>query len=174
MDNTYICTPKEREDLIFAGLKLYIKSCLGDYLDTKQQDTMANILRKLRTRAADEEFNDSFCCVISEDTVLRNIQVPRRLLRKDECAIFFYNVGPYAMITRNQTARLAKLLLPNFFASEITINSSFTRHTNLSMTHIARISGLSITNLPSHTAAHVERTFFELGYNNKYRSNGKK
>ena len=174
MENLRICTPKEREELIYAGLKIYIKSCLGDYLNSKQVDTIADILRKLRTRPADVDFDDSFCKVISEESTLRNIQLPRRLLRKDEAAIFFYNVGPYAMITRNQTARLAKKLLPNFFASELTINSSFTRHTNLSTKDLARISGLSITNLPAHTTAHVERTFFDLGYNNKYKSNGRK
>lgn len=174
MDNVYICTPKEKEDIMFAGLKIYTDFCLGEYFTPNQIDKIADILRRLRSRPVDVEFSDEFCSVISEETVLRNIQVPRRMLRKDECAIFFYNVGPYAMITRNQTARLAKLLLPNFFATEMAINSSFTRHTNLSTKDLARISGLSITNLPSHTAAYVERKFLDLGYNDKHRNNGRK
>ena len=29
MDNVYICTPKEKEDIMFAGLKIYTDFCLG-------------------------------------------------------------------------------------------------------------------------------------------------
>ena len=28
MDNVYICTPKEKEDIMFAGLKIYTDFCL--------------------------------------------------------------------------------------------------------------------------------------------------
>lgn len=174
MDNLQICDPKEREDMIFLGLKVYIRSCLGEYLTSRQMDMIADILRKFRTRPADVDFSNSYCCVISEEPVLRNILMPRKTLRKAECAIFFYNVGPYAIISRRHTARLAKHLFPKFFATERAIDSYFTLHSGVQGKDQGRESGLSITNLPNHTTAHVERIFYELGHNSKHKTNGRK
>lgn len=174
MEDLKICTPKEREDLTFAGLKIYTQSCLGDYLDSKQLELLTEILRKFRSRPAEVDFCDEYCVPVSLESTLRNIQVPRKTLRKDECSIYFYNVAPYSMLTRKQTARLAKKLFPKFLASENAIDSYFTRHTNLSSKDESYLSDLSIINLPKHTTIHVENLFFELGYNNKYKRNGRK
>ena len=174
MENLKICSPKEREDLIYAGLKIYTRSCMGDYLETKQMDMLADILKKFRSRPAEIDFCEEYCSPISTEKILRNIQVPRKTLRKDECAIFFYNVAPYSLLTRRQTALLAKRLFPNFFAGLNAIDSYFTRHINLSSKEEEYKSDLSIVNLPKHTTAHIENLFFELGYNNKYKSNGRK
>lgn len=162
----YTYSFEEREEIIFAGLKVYINGCLGEYLDENQINLLADLLRKFRNRPAEVEFADSYCFPVSKERSIRHKFILRKTLRKDECAIFFYNVGPYAILNRNQTARLAKKVMPNFFSSEITINCSFTRHANLSTSELAKVSGLTIENLPSHTTAHVERTFFELGLNN--------
>lgn len=174
MDHIHLCDFEEREDLTYSGLKIYINACLGDYLTPEQVDTLAETLRRFRIRPADVDFCDDYCSPISLENSMRNFRIPRKTLRKDECAVFFYNVAPYALVNRNQAARLAKRLFPNFFASETTINSSFTRHSNLSTSELARIAGITIENLPSHTTAHVERTFYELGYNNKNKSHGRK
>lgn len=166
MQTLYTYSFKEREDMIFSGLKVYINGCLGEYLDENQINLLADLLRKFRNRPAEVEFADNYCCSITKERSIHHKYIPRKKLRKDECAIFFYNVGPYALLNRNQTARLAKKTMPNFFSSEITINGCFTRRANLSTSELARVSGLTIENLPSHTTAHVEMIFFELGLNN--------
>ena len=167
METMYTYGFEEREALIFAGLKVYITGCLGEYLDEDQVNMLAEMLRKFRNRPAEVEFADNYCQPLTRDRSIRHKFIPRKTLRKDECAIFFYNVGPYALLNRNQTARFAKKLMPNFFSSELTINCSFTRHANLSTSELAKVSGLTIENLPSHTTAHVERTFFTLGLSNQ-------
>ena len=166
MNEEYTCTFEEKESIIYSGLLVYLTSQLGEYLTEQQIELMAQVLKKFRTRPADVEFNDSYCKVITNDPDVRNMMIPRKKLRKDEGAILFYNVSPYALLTRNQTARLAKKLMPRFFATEKTINSSFTRYVNISESSIARQSGITIENLPHHTTSHVEKVFFELGMNN--------
>lgn len=166
----------EREAIIFSGLKQYIKGHLGDYLTQEQSDAMAEIFRGLRMRPAHVTFTNAFCDPITQEKTLRNRHLPNKLLRKDECAIFFYNISPYALLSRNETARLAKHLMPNFFATEGTINSTFTKYVGMSVSELAKRCGITIANMPVHTTAHVERVFFDLGINNvkNNKSHGRK
>lgn len=169
METMYTYTFDEKETLIFAGLKVYITGCLGEYLDESQIDSLAQILRKFRKRPAEVEFAENYCVPLTKDNILRNRYIPRKTLRKDECAVFFYNLSPYALLNRLQTARFAKLMLPNFFAAEQTINSVFTRFANSSSD-----DGFTIENLPYHSTTHLEKFLFELGLKNNHKNNERK
>ena len=115
------------------------------------------------------EFAENYCVPLTKDTILRNRYIPRKTLRKDECAVFFYNLSPYALLNRLQTARFAKLMLPNFFSAEQTINSVFTRFANSSSDE-----GFTIENLPYHSTTHLEKFLFELGLKNNHKNNERK
>ena len=162
MEEMYMLDFQQREDIIFSGLKRYINGYLGEYLTQEQSDALAEIFKGLRMRPANVSIVKLFKDSISEEKTLRHRHIPSKTLRKDECAIFFYNVAPYALLNRNQTARLAKHLMPNFFASEGTINSTFTKYLGLSVSELAKRCGMSIANMPTHTTAHVERVLFGL------------
>ena len=176
MEDMYMLEFQERENIIFSGLKKYIPGYLGDYLTQEQSDALAEIFKGLRMRPANVSIVKMFKDSITEEKTLRNRHIPSKTLRKDECAVFFYNVAPYALLNRNQTARLAKHLMPNFFASEGTINSTFTKYLGMSVSELAKRCGMSIANMPTHTTAHVERVFFDLGVNslNNKKSHGRK
>ena len=165
MNSMYMVDFQERERIIYSGLKRYISGYLGDYLSPEQSDALAEVLKSLRTRQLNTNISTLFGAPLSKEKVIRNRHLPSKALRKDECAIFFYNVSPYALLNRNQTARLAKHLMPNFFASEGTINSTFTKYAGMCVSELAKKCGMTIANLPTHTTAHVEQMFFDLGIN---------
>lgn len=165
MEDMYMLDFQEREDIIFSGLKKYISGYLGEYLTQEQTDALADIFKSLRMRPVNVSIVKMLGDSLSGEKTIRHRHIPSKTLRKDECAIFFYNVSPYALLNRNQTARLAKHLLPNFFASEGTINSTFTKYVGLSVSELAKRCGMTIANMPTHTTAHVERVFFDLGIN---------
>ena len=78
METMYTYTFDEKETLIFAGLKVYITGCLGEYLDESQIDSLAQILRKFRTRPAEVEFAENYCIPLTKDNILGIVIYPER------------------------------------------------------------------------------------------------
>jgi len=153
----------EREDCIYRGLLVYLSNAIGDYLNEEQIVRFAQVLRRFRNREAHVEYSEELCDVISEETDIRNRYIPRKSLRKDEASMLIYNVSPYALLSRNNTAMMAKALFPNFFASAATINSTFTKFYRVPGSSIEPSVSLSIVLLPDHNVNTVETVFYELG-----------
>lgn len=155
---------KEREDLIYAGLLLYIRSGLGEYLSEEQIKSLANSLRALRFRPADVKYSDSLSETITMDQEIRNIYIPRKLLRKDEAALLIYSLSPYALLTRRDSARFAKKIFPRFFGSTDTIYSTLSKFYNTTEgTPYEVPSTFSVKSMPDHTTYTVENVLLELG-----------
>ena len=154
---------QEKEDCIFRGLLKYIGDSLGEYLSVDQIVSLAKALRRLRNRPAEIEFSEDLCSLISDDVELRNRYIPRKVLRRDECSVLFYNLAPYALLGRRHASIFAKKSFPNFFASAATISSTFTKFSRIPGSEIQTISPLSITPFPEHTTNAVELILFNLG-----------
>ena len=92
---------------------------MGEFISEEQVIMLAESLRRLRNRPADVDYSDELCSQISDKAEIRNRYIPRKLLRKDEASVLFYNLAPYALIGRKKTAQFAKRAFPNFFASII-------------------------------------------------------
>ena len=157
----------EKEECIYRGLLVYLRESLGEYLSGEQIGLLAESLRLLRNRPADVEYSDDLCSVVSEETELRNTYIPRKLLRKDEGSVLFYNLAPYALIGRKQTACFAKRSFPNFFASTATINSTFTKFSKIPGSEIDKMTDLSIKPFAEHSINGVETYLYNLGLNNQ-------
>lgn len=157
----------EKEEFIYRGLLVYLNESLGEYLSGEQIGLLAESLRRLRNRPADVEYSDDLCSVVSEETELRNTYIPRKLLRKDEGSVLFYNLAPYALIGRKQTACFAKRSFPNFFASTATINSTFTKFSKIPGSEIDKMTDLSIKPFTEHSINGVETFLYNLGLNNQ-------
>lgn len=157
----------EKEECIYHGLLVYLRESLGEYLSGEQIGLLAESLRRLRNRPADVEYSDDLCSVVSEETELRNTYIPRKLLRKDEGSVLFYNLAPYALIGRKQTACFAKRSFPNFFASTATINSTFTKFSKIPGSEIDKMTDLSIKPFAEHSINGVETYLYNLGLNNQ-------
>lgn len=157
----------EKEECIYRGLLVYLWESLGEYLSGEQIGLLAESLRLLRNRPADVEYSDDLCSVVSEETELRNTYIPRKLLRKDEGSVLFYNLAPYALIGRKQTACFAKRSFPNFFASTATINSTFTKFSKIPGSEIDKMTDLSIKPFAEHSINGVETYLYNLGLNNQ-------
>ena len=152
----------EREKYIKRGVLVYLNSLLGEYLSDDQITSLTEMLHDIRVRPAEVEFDSSLCRIISLESEIHNRYIPRKLLRKDEAAVILYNLAPYAMINRTQTATMAKLCFPNFFASAATINSTFTKFQNthriLDESHLS----LTIEGLFVRTTEELEVLLIEL------------
>ena len=157
----------EKEGCIYRGLLVYLNESLGEYLSDDQIGLLAESLRRLRNRPADVEYSDELCAVVSEEKELRNKYIPRKLLRKDEGSVLFYNLSPYALIGRKQTACFAKRAFPNFFASTATINSTFTKFSKIPGSEIDKMTDLSIKPFTEHSINGVETFLYNLGLNNQ-------
>ena len=83
--------------------------------------------------------------------------------RKDEAALLIYNLAPYALLSRRETAMMAKRLFPNFFGTVETINASFTKLYASNGKLIDTPRTISIEVMPDHTTYTIERVFLELG-----------
>ena len=70
-----------------------------------------------------------------------------------------YNLLPYSILNRKDSARLVKLSFPNFFGSVSTINTLFTKLSGLS----GYKSNLSIVEISDHSVMGVETFLYELG-----------
>ena len=154
---------QEKEDCIFRGLLKYIGDSLGEYLTVDQVVSLAQTLRRLRNRPAEVEFSEDLCSLVSEDAEIRNRYIPRKILRRDECSVLFYNLAPYALLGRRHASILAKMAFPNFFASAATISSTFTKFSKIPGSEIETISPLSIAPFPEHSTNAVELILFNLG-----------
>jgi hypothetical protein len=117
----------------------------------------------MRNRPADVDYSDELCCMISGDAEMRNRFIPHKLLRKDEGSVLFYNLAPYALLGRKQTASFAKRAFPNFFASVSTINSTFTKFSKIPGSVIESRTDLAIKPLADHSVHGVETFLYNLG-----------
>lgn len=160
----------EKEECIYRGLLVYLTESLGEYLSAEQIALLAESLRRLRNRPADVEYSDELCCMVCEDSEIRNRYIPRKLLRKDEGSVLFYNLAPYALIGRKHTACFAKRSFPNFFASASTVNSTFTKFSKIPGSEIDKITDLSIKPFTEHSINGVETYLFNLGMKNQNQS----
>lgn len=153
----------QREQVIYRGLVRYISGCLGEYLTVQQLEGLAVTLRSLRNRQADVSFDESLCQCITDERDVRHLYIPRKTLRRDEAALLLYNLAPYALLSRRETALLAKCLFPNFFGSVATINAMFTKLYSVDGTISETLQTLTIEVMPDHSTYTIERIFFELG-----------
>lgn len=152
----------EREKLISKGLRIYVKDLIGDYLDEDQIDDLVGMLEDFRRRPAEVEFSRDLCRVITEDAVIRNRYIPRKLLRKDETAILLYNLSPYALLNRVQAAMMAKYSFPNFFATVGTINSTFTKFQKVRDHRKESHLSMTIRELSVHSTEELELLLMEI------------
>lgn len=157
----------QKEECMFRGLLEYLGDMIGEYLTEEQIRLLAESLRNLRNRPADVEYSDELCVLVSDQSEIRNRYIPRKILRKDEGSVLFYNLAPYALMGRKQTASFAKRAFPNFFASAATINSTFTKFSKVPGSSVIRMAQLSIHPFPEHTTHAVETILFNYGINAK-------
>ena len=155
----------QREECIYRGLLIYLGEMVGEYLSGEQIGLLADSFRRMRNRPADVDYSDELCCMISGDAEMRNRFIPHKLLRKDEGSVLFYNLAPYALLGRKQTASFAKRAFPNFFASVSTINSTFTKFSKIPGSVIESRTDLSIKPLADHSIHGVEEFLYNLGIN---------
>lgn len=153
----------EREKMMFNGLLVYLRNSIGEYLSDEQVISFAVSLRNLRNRPAHVGFSSEFCELISNERTLCNRFIPRKQLRKDEAALLIYNLAPYALLSRKETAMLAKCLLPAFFGSIDTINSTFTKLYAPDGSLYEKPQTISIEVMPDHSTYTIEKIFLELG-----------
>ena len=158
---------QEKEDCLFRGVLAYLRDATGEYLSDEQITMLAESLRRLRNRPADVNYSDDLCDVISEESDIRHKYIPRKVLRKDEASVLFYNLAPYALIGRKYAASFAKRAFPNFFASVATINSTFTKFTRMPGSDIESDTDLSIKPFHEHSVYAVESFLYNLGIVNQ-------
>lgn len=151
-----------KEDLIARGLTIYLNNVAGEYLDEGQIESLIQVMRTFRTRSQKDEFLDSACVPISEEQSIHHRFLPHKMLRKDELAILFYNLAPYALVSRMNMAKIAKASFPNFFASIATINSTFTKYQYKQETRKGRELALTIQNLSEQNIADIDGFLLEL------------
>lgn len=156
---------EEREDLMYEGLQIYLAKRLSEYFEQEQLERLAVMLRRFRTRPKDVSYSHDLAEVISEEKVIANRFIPRRAIRKDELAILLYNIGPYALLGRFQTAMLAKDAFPNFFPAIRTVNSTFTKYTKIPGSLIEKDMIGSVPTFPEHSVESVELILIELAQN---------
>lgn len=153
----------EREEVIYKGLIRYVSGSLGEYLTALQIESLAVTLRALRKRQADVAFDESLCQRITDEREVRHQYIPRKTLRRDEAALLLYNLAPYALLNRKETAQLAKCLFPNFFGAVTTINTMFTKLLGADGTVCEAPKSLMIEMMPDHSTSTIEKVFYELG-----------
>ena len=156
---------EEREELMYEGLQIYLAKGFSEYFDQDQLERMAQMLRRFRTRAKDIDYSHELAEVISDETVISNRFIPRRTIRKEELAILLYNICPYALLGRFKTAMLAKDAFPNFFSSVGTVNTTFTKYTNIPGSLLEKNILASVPAFPEHTVESVELILIELAKN---------
>ena len=155
---------QERELIIYRGLLRYVTNCVGEYLTVEQIEKLTKTLRRLRNRQAEVSFDEALCDCITDSREIRNLYIPRKTLRRDEAALLIYNLAPYALLNRRETAQLAKCLFPNFFGAVGTINTMFTKLYGVGGTICEVPKTLIIEVMPDHSTYTIEKVFYELGY----------
>lgn len=153
----------ERENLMTKGLFRYLDCVVGEYLTEEQIKTMVKMFQNLRYRPADVNFSVDYCEVVSDDKNIRNRFIPRKTMRKDHLAVLLYNLSPYALLSRQSTAVMAKYAFPNFFSNVSTINATFTKFVNIAAD--TSYTQVLITNFPMHNTEDLENLLINLGLN---------
>lgn len=151
-----------REATLQNGLKIYLRCTVGEYFTEEQIQRLCDTLRALRFRPVDVSFPWNLCKVVSRRGVMANRFIPRKNLRKDELAILLYNIAPYALLNRKETALMAKATFPEFFSSTATIYSTFTKYLNAPVTDRGNDIYFTITNLPYHSTVKLEDELIRL------------
>lgn len=157
-----------REATLQNGLRIYLRSTVGEYFTDEQIQRLCDTLRALRMRPVDVSFPRNLCKVVTNKGIISNRFIQRKSLRKDELAILLYNIAPYALLNRKETAMMAKATFPAFFASTGTIYSTFTKYLNAPVTDRGNDIYFTITNLPYHSTVKLEDELIKLSveYNN--------
>lgn len=150
---------KRREQTMFLGLLSCLVSTFAEYLNPEQISLLAENFKRARMRASGSEIDMSHFDVVSTEREIKNSLVPSKCLRRDEAALALYNLLPYSILNRKDSARLVKLSFPNFFGSVSTINTLFTKLSGLS----GYKSNLSIVEISDHSVMGVETFLYELG-----------
>lgn len=154
---------EKKEKVMKTGLKRYLAQNIGEYLTDEQMESFVGLLETVRKRPVTEPFSEKYCRCISESSELRNRFIPAKTMRKDELSILFYNLAPYALLSRREASIMAKCAFPNFFASPATINSTFTKYLLASMTCTGKKITLAITNIADHSPEYLEWLLINLG-----------
>ena len=144
---------------MFLGLLSCLVSTFAEYLNPEQISLLAENMKRARMREPGSEIDMKHFDVVSTEREIKNSLVPSKCLRRDEAALALYNLLPYSILNRKDSARLVKLSFPNFFGSASTINTLFTKLSGLS----DYTSNLSIVEIPDHSIIGVETFLFELG-----------
>ena len=156
-------TFKQKEELMRTGLRRYLQQTVREYLSEEEIQKLIAMLERIRNcRGA---FSEGLCAKVSGASELRNRYIHAKLLRKDELSILFYNLSPYALLTRRDAAVLAKCAFPNFFASVATINSTFTKYLSASITDSGKKITLAISNISDHSTEYLEWLLISLARN---------
>ena len=150
---------KRKEQAMFIGLLSCLVSTFAEYLNPEQISLLAENMKRARMREPGSEIDMKHFDVVSTEREIKNSLVPSKCLRRDEAALALYNLLPYSILNRKDSARLVKLSFPNFFGSASTINTLFTKLSGLS----DYTSNLSIVEIPDHSIIGVETFLFELG-----------
>ena len=150
---------KRKEQTMFIGLLSCLVSTFAEYLNPEQISLLAENMKRARMREPGSEIDMKHFDVVSTEREIKNSLVPSKCLRRDEAALALYNLLPYSILNRKDSARLVKLSFPNFFGSASTINTLFTKLSGLS----DYTSNLSIVEIPDHSIIGVETFLFELG-----------
>ena len=158
----YSMSFEELEQTMFDGLLIFLKKTVGPYLEDEQVTSLAEMFRRFRNRSTEVSYSEDLCEVISDKHVLANRYIPRKLLRKDELAILLYNISPYALLNRKQTAMCLKSAFPHFFSSAVTINSTFTKFSAPPGTAYREIPGFPFPIFPEHSVNYVETFLLEI------------
>lgn len=117
----------EKEAAMYDGLILFLSYSLSEYLTEQQMTSIADYLRMVRSRSADQNIADLHIRPVTDSREIRNIHLPAKQLHRDELAYVIYLLSPYAVMSRKETAVFAKLIFPEFFPSVSTINTLFTK-----------------------------------------------
>ena len=155
--------PEHREQTIFGGLLCYLKSAFSEYITSEQILSMATSLRQVRNREFDSSIEKLTLSPVSDACRLGSFVTPCKCMRKDELALMFYNLAPYALLNRKETAFIAKTMFPNLFASVATINSTFTKYYSVDGGVADIPQSFSVVPLPDHTTETIEHICYELG-----------
>lgn len=152
-----------RETTLQNGLRIYLRCTVGEYFTDEQIQRLCDTLRALRMRPTDiSSFPRNLCKVVSNKGEIKSRFIQRKSLRKDELAILLYNIAPYALLNRKETALMAKSTFPAFFASTGTIYSTFTKYLNAPVTERGNDIYFTITNLPYHSTVKLEEDLIKL------------
>lgn len=155
--------PEHREQTIFGGLLCYLRSAFSEYLTSVQILNMATSLRQVRNREFASSVEKLIIAPVTDADRLGSFVTPCKAMRKDELALILYNLAPYALLNRKETAFLAKAMFPNLFASIATINSTFTKYYSPDGAALDMPHSFSVVVMPDHTAETLEHVFYELG-----------